>query len=339
MADSPIFDKKNVLVTGGAGFIGSFLCEHLLKDGYRVICVDNFVTSQQFNIAHLLKDSNFEFINADINLPLDLDAYPELERFSVKLQGVQQIYHLACPTSPKKFDQFRHQTLLANSVGMRNMLDLAVKYKARFLQASTSVVYGLRPDDGHLFKESEFGAFDHLTPRSCYDEGKRFAETMCVTYREVYGVDARIARIFRTYGPRLPLEDGHMMPDFVLDAIEGRDMVIYGDEHFRSSFVYVTDVVDAMMRIMELSEDPGPVNVGSDYDIKLVDIAKRIMEMTGSESKVAFKERLPFMRDLGLPDLTKIKAAGWVPMVTLEQGLKKSVEYAVAHKDILRPKF
>ncbi|MBU0625037.1 NAD-dependent epimerase/dehydratase family protein [Patescibacteria group bacterium] len=338
MPDAPIFEKKNILVTGGAGFIGSFLCERLLKDN-KVICVDNFSTSQPANINQLLKNPDFEFINADISQVLDFESYPELERFKIKFQGIQEIYHLACPTSPKKFDDFRHQTLLANSVGMRNVLDLAVKYKARFFQASTSVIYGMRPEDGHPFREEEFGAFDHLTPRGCYDEGKRFAETACITYRDIYNLDIRIGRIFRTYGPRQPLRDGHMIPDFVMDAIDGRELVIYGDENFRSSLVYVTDVVDGIMRLMDLPADPGPVNIGSDYDIKLVDVAKQILKMTGSQSSIVFRERLPFMRDLGLPDLTRAKETGWIPLVSLEQGLKKSIEYTVAHKDILSPRF
>ncbi len=338
MEDKPIFEKKNVLVTGGAGFIGSFLCERLLKEN-KVICVDNFITSQQANINQLFKNPDFEFINANISEPLDLEIYPELERFKLKFQGVQEVYHLACPTSPKKFDEYKHDTLMANSVGMRNVLDLALKYKAKFFQASTSVIYGTRPEDGHLFSEDEFGRFDHMTPRGCYDEGKRFAETMCNTYRDAHGLDTRIGRIFRTYGPRQTLADGHMVPDFVLDAIDGRELVIYGDDNFRSSLIFVTDVVDAIIRLMELPEDPGPMNMGSDYDIKLVDVASKILEMTGSKSQIVFRDRLPFMRDLGLPDLSKIKETGWIPLVTLEQGLKKTVEYTVAHKDILRPSF
>ncbi len=338
MPDKPIFEKKNVLVTGGAGFIGSFLCERLLKEN-KVICVDNFLTSHQSNITQLLKNPDFEFINADISQPFDLESHAELERFKIKFQGIQEVYHLACPTSPRKFDQFKHDTLMANSVGMRNMLDMAVTYKARFFQASTSVVYGTRPEDGHLFVESEFGKFDHLTPRGCYDEGKRFAETMCATYKDVFGLDIRIGRIFRTYGPRQALRDGHMVPDFVLDAIDGNDLVIYGDDSFRSSLIFVTDVVDAIIKLMELSEDPGPVNIGSDYDIRLVDVAEKIKEMTGSSSQVVFKDPLPFMRDLGLPDLSKMKDMGWIPLVSLEQGLKRSIEYTIANKDVLGPTY
>ena len=336
MSEKPIFEKKNVLVTGGAGFIGSFLCERLLKDGHHVICVDNFITSKRLNIEHLLSDDDFEFIKADVNEPLDLEKFPELERFKLKFQGIQEIYHLACPTSAKKFEEYRHQTTLSNSVGMRLALDLAVKYKAKFFHASTSVVYGPRPADGHLFKETEFGAFDHLSPRACYDEGKRWAETMVATYRSVHGIDARIARIFRTYGPRMLLRDGQMIPDFIMAALDGQDLVVYGDETFRTSLVYVTDVVDGIVRLMNMPKDPGIVNIGSDYDIRIADVAKRIAELAGSSSQVRFEAPILFMTPLGLPDLTRAKESlGWIPLVTLEQGLKRSIEYTVANRGLL----
>ncbi len=338
MPEKPIFEKKNVLVTGGAGFIGSFLCERLLKDSH-VVCIDNLVTSSQTNIDHLLKNADFEFIKADINEPLDLERYPELERFKLKFQGIQEIYHLACPTSVKKFEEFRNQTMLANSVGMRNVLDLAVKYGARFFQASTSVVYGPRPADGHLFKEEEYGAMNHLTPRACYDEGKRWAETMCFTYEQMHGLDTRIGRIFRTYGPRMPLFDGQMIPDFITNALEGKDLVVYGDENFRSSLIYVTDVVDGVVKLMRMPKDPGPMNIGSDYDIKIVDLAKKILELTNGSSQITFEGELMFMTQLGLPDLTKAKELGWIPLISLEQGLKRSIEYTIAHKGLVGPEF
>jgi UDP-glucuronate decarboxylase len=339
MGEAPIFEKKNILVTGGAGFIGSFLCERLLKDN-KVICVDNFITSSEGNIDYLLPNPNFEFLRADINEPLDLEKYPELDRFKIKFQGIQEIYHMACPTSAKKFDQFKHQTLLSNSVGMRNVLDMAVKYKSKFFLASTSVVYGPRPADGHLFKEEEFGAFNHLSPRGCYDEGKRWAETMANTYRDVHNVDVRMARIFRTYGPRMLLYDGQMIPDFITDALENKDLVIYGDDKFRTSLVYVSDVVDAITKLMKLPKDPGPINIGSDYDVKLIDVAAKIIKLTNSSSKVVFEPPILFMSALGLPDLTKVKdVLGWIPMVPLEQGLMKSIEYTTAHKGLISQTF
>lgn len=335
MSAVPLVDKKNILVTGGAGFIGSFLCEKLLADS-RVICVDNFVTSQESNIDSLLKNPDFEFIRQDINAPFDLDSFPELARFKIKFQGIQEIYHLACPTSPKKFDQFRMQTLYANSIGMKNILDMAVKYKAKMLHASTSVVYGSRPPDGHPFKEEEFGAVDTSSPRACYDEGKRFAETVCATYAQVHAVDVRIARIFRTYGPRMPLYDGQMIPDFITNALDNKDLVIFGDETFKTSLAYVSDVIDGMIKHMQAPPGIGPMNIGSDLDVPLVEVAQRIIEMTGSTSRITFQPPLMFMTTLGLPDITKAKdKLGWLPLVSLDNGLKKTIDYTMAHKGLL----
>ena len=333
---TPLFDKKNVLVTGGAGFIGSFLCEKLLADS-RVICIDNFLTSQESNIDFLLKNPDFEFIRQDINAPFDLESFPELARFKLKFQGIQEIYHLACPMSAKKFDQYQMQTLYANSIGMKNVLDLAVRYKAKVLHASTSVVYGSRPADGHPFKEEEFGAVDSLSPRACYDEGKRFAESCCATYGQVHGLDVRIARIFRTYGPRMPLYDGQMIPDFITDALDNKDLVIFGDETFRTSFTYVTDIVDGLLKCMAAPADLGPFNLGSDLDVPIVDVAQRIIEMTGSTSRITFQPKLLFMTELGLPDLTKAKEKlGWLPLISLDEGLKRAIDYTIAHKGLLK---
>lgn len=331
-------DKKNILVTGGSGFIGSHLCEALLKEG-RVICMDNFVTSQESNIDHLLKNPDFEFIRHDVNEPIDLEAFPELTRFQVKFQGVQEIYHLACPTSPKKFEQYKMQTLFANSIGMKHVLDLGVRHTSKVLYASTSVVYGPRPADGHSFKEEETGSGDTLSPRACYDEGKRFGETCCATYAQSQGLDVRIARIFRTYGPRMPLYDGQMIPDFITSALDGNNLELYGDETFKTSLVYVSDVVDGMMKLMHAPKDIGPVNIGSEIDIPLMDVAQRIIEMTGSTSKIVFKPALLFMSQLGLPSLSKAKEKlGWIPLVTLDNGLKQTIDYTMANKSLLNLK-
>jgi UDP-glucuronate decarboxylase len=335
MSMPPVFEKKNILVTGGAGFIGSHLCERLLAEG-RVICVDNFVTSQESNIDLLLKNPDFEFIRHDVNVPFDLESFPELARFKIKFQGIQEIYHLACPTSPKKFDQYRMQTLIANSLAMKNVLDVAVRYHAKFLQASASVVYGPRPADNHPYHESDEGAVNALSPRACYDEGKRYAETMCETYRAVHGLDVKIARIFRTYGPRMVLFDGQMIPDFITSALDGKDVVIYGDETFTTSLVYVADVVDGMMKLMQAPADIGPVNFGSDQDLRLIDVASRIIEMTGSASRITFEEPLLFMTPLGLPDISKARdRLAWIPLVRLDEGLKRAIDYTIAHKSLL----
>lgn len=334
MFNKPIFEKPNILVTGGAGFLGSHLCEALLKSG-KVICVDNFVSGVQQNIQHLLSNPDFVFIKHDVTIPLDLEAFPELERFKVKFQGVQEIYHLACPTSPKDFEAMRVATLLANAHGTVNALHLAQKYEAKFLFASSAVVYGARNPAVRFHREDQYGPLDHLSPRACYDEGKRFAETAVATYRQQYGVQAKIARLFRTYGPRQRLRIGEMMPDFIVNALEGKDLVIYGDESFSTSLTYVDDVISGLMKLMS-SDEGGPMNFGNPEEHRLADVARKIIELTSSSSKVKFEESLLFMSPLGLPDITLARELlGWMPVVRLEDGLKKSIEFAQAHRGLL----
>ncbi len=329
-------EKKNVLVTGGAGFIGSHLCEKLIKTS-RVICLDNFSTGNVSNIDFLLQHPDFVFIKHDISESIDLETFPELERFKVKFEGVAEIYHLACPTSAKNFDEFRAATLAANSIGMKNILDLAVKYKAKVVHASSSVVYGPRQEDKEFFKEDTLGCVNHLTPRGSYDEGKRFAETMVETYRQMHDLDAKIARIFRTYGPRERLFDGEMVPDFIIDALDNKDLIIYGDENFSTSLCYVDDVISGLVKLMAAPADIGPVNLGSNEDLKLVEVANKIISMTGSEAKIVFEKPLLFMTALGLPDTSRAKEMlGWVPLVRLEDGLKKTIDYTQAYKPLLR---
>jgi UDP-glucuronate decarboxylase len=326
-----ILGRKNILVTGGAGFIGSFLCDRLVKEN-NVICVDNFVSGNQNNIEQLLRNSNFVFIKHDISEPLDLENYPELEKFKINIQGIQEIYNFACPMSPKDFDKYRIETALANSVGTANMLEMAVKYKAKFLQASTSTVYGSRTAEKKYFKENDYQPVDPVSPRSCYDEGKRFAESLAVTYRDVYNIDTKIVRIFRTYGPRVRLFAGEMVPDFVVQALDNKDLIIYGDEKFSTSLCYVEDLVEGCIKAMASSEKE-PINLGSPDDYSLVDVAKKIIEMTGSKSKIVFEPALLFMSQLGLPDIGLAKEKlDWLPITTLETGLKKTINYAKAHK-------
>ncbi|EKD32913.1 MAG: hypothetical protein ACD_76C00117G0002 [uncultured bacterium] len=329
-------NRSNILVTGGAGFIGSHLCEKLLENPRNnVICVDNFLTSSVRNIQPFLKNPNFQFLRFDVTEPFDLETFSELGQFQVKFKGVQEIYHMACPTAIKDFDKHKIATLRANSIGTIRVLDMAVKYKAKVLLASTSVVYGER-NASKLFKEDETGNIDHLSPRACYDEGKRFAETIFETYKQVHGLDTKIARVFRTYGPKMPLFDGHLIPDFILNALENKSLVIYGKESFRTSLIYVDDVVDGLIRLMKAQEDVGPVNIGSDADLLMSDVAKKIIEMTGSSSQIVFDKPLPFLTELGLPDTRKAKdALGWIPLVRLEYGLQKTIEYIEANKILL----
>lgn len=326
----------NVVVTGGAGFIGSFLCERLLRDGANVICIDNFATGHVRNIEPLLQNPKFQFLRLDINQPLDLEKYRELSAFRIPYDGIKEIYHLACPTSIKQFDQFKIQTLLSNSLGNYNALEMAVKYRSKILLGSSSVVYGARGDQQEKFiPESAKGIVDHLSPRACYDEGRRFSETMFETYRQVHGIDTRIARIFRTYGPRMPLFDGHLIPDFILNAIDGKPLEIYGGEEFKTSLVYVEDVVDGLMRLMKASDKTDPVNIGSDHDLLLKDVAQMVISMVGSQSEITYQPQLPFLSELGLPDIRAAKEIGWLPLMRLEDGLQKTVEYIQANKIIL----
>ncbi len=337
MVKQAIFEKKNILVTGGAGFIGSHLCDRLVETA-KVICVDNFVSSNQSNIDHLLQNPNFEFINHDITKPLNLLDYEELAGFRVEFQGVQEIYHLACPTSPKHFEDVQVQTLDANTLGVKNMLELAKEYNAKFLQASSSVVYGSRKQEDPYFFENFIGTIDQTTPRAVYDLGKKFAESMVITYNRAYNLRTRIARIFRTYGPRMKLDDGRMLPDFIVNTLKGEELVIYGDESFSTSLCYVSDMVDGLVRMMESNAPHLLLNLGSDQDLPLVEVGNKIIELTGSSSKIRYESPLMFMSPLGLPIITSAKdELGWIPITTLERGLQKTIDFAKAERSLIGP--
>ncbi|MBI5076837.1 GDP-mannose 4,6-dehydratase [Candidatus Falkowbacteria bacterium] len=326
-------NKKNVLVIGGAGFIGSHLCERLLADA-NVICVDNFCSSGENNINHLLRSPSFKFINADITEKIEFESIKDLDLFQIKVFGVKEIYNLACPTSVNNFQKLRKQTVLANTFGLVRALELAVKYKSKFLQASSSVVYGKTERDQYIAEDYR-GVYDMLDPRACYDEGKRYAESVVETYRQVHNLDTKIVRIFRTYGARMLINDGQMLPDFILNALEDKDLIINGNEDFRTSLCYVSDIVEGCIKIME-SAISEPINIGSTEVYKLVDVAEKIIEMIGSKSKVKFEESKLFMRELALPDITKAREKlGWIPIVTLEDGLQKTIDFTKAHKNLL----
>ncbi|OGH68461.1 MAG: hypothetical protein A3J66_00575 [Candidatus Magasanikbacteria bacterium RIFCSPHIGHO2_02_FULL_47_14] len=335
MDQTPIFEKKNVIVTGGAGFLGSHVCERLLRDA-KVICIDDLSNSNIANIEHLLQFPDFEFIKFDVNQPIDLDRFEELDKFKVRFQGIQEIYHLACPTSPKNFEQLKLHSLWANSNGMVATLDLAVKYHAKYVFASSSVVYGEPASARYVFKETDEGMVNHLSPRACYDEGKRFAETCVETYRQVHGIDGKMVRIFTTYGPRMKLRDGLLIPDFIINALEGKDLVIYGDETLSQSLCYVTDVVDGLVRAMETGTDLSVVNLGSEEMVRMVDVAEQIIQLTHSTSKIVFEKPLIFLTKKGVPDLQRAKdEMGWIPLVRLQDGLKKTIDYTLANKEAM----
>lgn len=325
-------------MTGGAGFIGSHLCDRLVRN-QNVLCIDNFTSGSHENIAHLLTNRNFEFIRHELTTPLSLEDFPELERFNISTFGIQEIYNLACPTSVKQFDQFKIQTIEANSLVVKYLLDVTVLYKAKFLQASSSVIYGARREGTPSFQEEMLGIVSTTNPRACYDEGKRFSETITSTYRQVHDLDTKIARIFRTYGPRMKLFDGQMIPDFILNALEGKDLVIYGDETFTTSLVFVDDVVDGLLAFME-SPEAGPLNLGSSEDYLLVDVAKKIIEITASRARIVFDSPLLFMTSLGIPDIRLAKERlNWMPVTRLEEGLSKTIDYVQANKALIKKRY
>jgi len=333
MSNKVIFDKKNILVIGGAGFIGSHLCDELIKNN-KVICLDNFSTGDEKNIDHLLSEEDFEFIRHDITEPIDLESMPELQKFKIEFQGVQEIYNLACPMSPKDFDKNKIATILANSYGSKNALDIANKYKAKFLHFSSSVVYGFSGEGGKKVEESDFGKVDILSERSAYDESKRFAETMVLNYGKNFGIDVKIVRLFRTYGPRMKLNDNQMLPDFISHALENEDLTIFGDETFSTSLCYVSDCIDAVTKIMA-SDLSGPINIGSDVSVNLTDLAKKIIGMINSKSKINYSEEIIFMKPLFLPDITQARnKLGWMPVISLEKGLEKTIYELRASKGL-----
>jgi UDP-glucuronate decarboxylase len=329
-------DMKTILVTGGAGFIGSFLCEELIREGHRVICIDDFSTGKVYNIEPYLRNPQFQFVRHDLNFPIDLEKIPELEAFQIPFHGIQEVYHLAVPTSIKQFDKFIKHTALSSSLATHNALEIATKYKARFLFASSSVVYGTRNAEVQVFDEKFVGTIDHLSSRAVYDEGKRFAETMVDAYARTHELEVRIARIFRTYGPHMPLFDGHQIPDFALAVLNNEPIIMNVGPEFKTSLMYVTDAVDGLIRLMRSKSNPGPVNIGSDQDLKIVDVAKMIMMIAGNEVPIEHREGLNFLSELGLPSIVLAKEQlGWLPLVRLEDGLRKTIDYIRANKILL----
>ena len=257
-------------------------------------------------------------------------------KFKIKFQGIQEVYHLACPTSPKDFESLKMQTLAASSQAMFNTLDIAVKHKAKYVFASSSVVYGDATDARNVFKETDVGTINHLSERACYDEGKKFAETCVATYTQVHGIDAKIARIFTTYGPRMHLFQGLLIPDFIVSAINGEDLVIYGDKSISTSLCFVDDMVSGLIKLMSSDPDAKVANLGDDKIVAFADVAEMIIKMTNSSSKVAFEKPLLFLTKKGAADLTYAKnSLGWMPLVRLEDGLEKTIEYVVANKETL----
>lgn len=311
---------RNCLITGGAGFIGSHLSDALIAQGYRVYCIDNLITGSRKNIAHLINNPNFHFIDHDI-------TNCDTTSLTLKLPSIYYLYHLASPASPLHYQKYSIETLLVNSYGTYNMLQLAKKSNAVFLLASTSEVYGDPLE--HPQKEQYFGNVNPIGVRACYDESKRFAEAITMEYVRKYNLDARIVRIFNTYGPRMQPSDGRVIVNFIMQAISGKPLTIYGDGLQTRSFCYISDMVDGLISAMEQQNISGEVmNIGFPEEHTIKEIAKIVLRLTKSLSGIIYypkKEDDPVRRK---PDISKAKKIlRWFPKVALNDGLKKTIEY------------
>jgi UDP-glucuronate decarboxylase len=302
-----------IMVTGGAGFIGSHLCERLLAAGHEVLCVDNFYTGRRGNIAHLVKNPRFEVLRHDVCFPLYVE--------------VDQIYNLACPASPIHYQHDPVQTTKTSVHGMINLLGLAKRVKAKVLQASTSEVYG--DPDVHPQPESYWGKVNPTGVRACYDEGKRCAETLCFDYFRQHRVRVKVARIFNTYGPRMHPNDGRVVSNFVMQALQGQDITVYGKGNQTRSFCYVDDLVEALIRLMATPDDfTGPINLGNPSEFTILQLAQQVIEMTGARSSIVYR---PLPSDDPVQRQPEIALArrvlGWNPTVDLKQGLEETITY------------
>ncbi len=317
--------RPNVVVTGAAGFIGANLCERLVQSCH-VIGIDDFSTGRRENIDLLLQNPNFEFIKQDITQPFKLEDFPELKKFQIDIYGLQAVYNLACPTSPRDHQKYAMEILAANSSGLKNILDLALAYRTIFIHVSSQHVYG-KPFNSQPIKENYFGYVDFLGPRSAYDEGKRFAETFIVNYQRKYNLNTKIARVFTTYGPKMSINDGRSIPDFILSALNNWDLTIYGDESTENTFCYIDDVIDALVKLSEANFNQ-PVNIGHYEKYKLKDVAQTIINLTGSKSKIIYQQPEWHAVSYNIPDITLAKEKiGWFPLISLEDGLKKTIEF------------
>lgn len=300
------------LVTGGAGFLGSHLCERLLNDGHEVICLDNYFTGRMANVAHLRDNRNFELIRHDVTEPILLE--------------VDRIFNLACPASPIHYQFNPVKTIKTSVMGAINMLGMAKRVKARILQASTSEVYG--DPAVHPQTEDYWGNVNPIGIRSCYDEGKRVAETLFMDYHRQNNVDIRIVRIFNTYGPRMLMNDGRVVSNFIVQALKGEDLTIYGDGSQTRSFCYVDDLIEGFVRMMNQDKIIGPVNIGNPGEFTMLELAKEVLDLTGSKSKIVYKPLPGDDPKMRRPNIDLAKSAlGWEPTIPLRQGLEKTIVY------------
>lgn len=304
--------KKRILVTGGAGFIGSFLCERLIDAGHYVICCDNFYTGNKDNLIKILDNKNFELLRHDVTFPLYIE--------------VDQIFNFACPASPIHYQNDPVQTVKTCVHGAINMLGLAKRTRARIMQASTSEIYG--DPEIHPQKESYKGAVSIEGPRACYDEGKRCAETIFWDYKRQHDIDVKVIRIFNTFGPRMQPNDGRVVSNFILQALSNKDITVYGKGKQTRSFCYIDDLVSGILLMMDEEKFSGPVNLGNPSEITIVDLAREIIELTGSKSKIIYKELPIDDPQMRCPDITLAKnKLGWIPKCDRKSGLKKTINY------------
>ena len=310
---------KRILITGGAGFLGSHLCERLCGEGHDVICLDNFFTGSKNNISHLLGQTHFELIRHDIINPIYLE--------------VDEIYNLACPASPVHYQFNPIKTITTNVMGAINVLGIAKRTRAKILQASTSEVYG--DPEVHPQHESYWGRVNPIGIRSCYDEGKRAGECLMMDYRRQNAVRTTIARIFNTYGPRMAPNDGRVVSNFILQALQNRDITVYGDGSHTRSFCHASDLIDGLIRLMEAPDDfYGPVNLGNPAEFTILELARLVIDLTGSRSKIVFQPLPSDDPAQRKPDIALAREKlGWQPSVSLEQGLEDTIRY---FRDILK---
>ena len=301
------------LVTGGAGFLGSHLCERLLDDGHEVICLDNYFTGRMSNVDHLRDNRRFELIRHDVTEPILLE--------------VDRIFNLACPASPIHYQYNPVKTIKTSVMGAINMLGMAKRVHARILQASTSEVYG--DPDVHPQTEDYWGNVNPIGIRSCYDEGKRVAETLFMDYHRQNRVDIRIVRIFNTYGPRMLANDGRVVSNFIVQALKGEDITIYGSGEQTRSFCYVSDLIEAIVRMMDQNDAIGPVNIGNLHELTMLELAQKVIDLTGSKSKIVYLSLPGDDPKKRKPDISRAKKvlSNWEPVVQLEEGLRKTISY------------
>jgi UDP-glucuronate decarboxylase len=305
--------KKRIMVTGGAGFLGSHLCERLLRDGHEVLAADNYFTGRRQNVAHLLADSNFEAMRHDITFPLYVE--------------VDEIYNLACPASPVHYQFDPVQTTKTSVIGAINMLGLAKRLKAKIFQASTSEVYG--DPTVHPQSEEYRGSVNPIGPRACYDEGKRCAETLFFDYHRQHRLRIKVVRIFNTYGPRMHPNDGRVVSNFIVQALRGEDITLYGDGTQTRAFCFVDDMIDGFVRMMGTGDDvTGPINLGNPHEMQIRELAEEVIKLTGARSKIVFRN-LPADDPLQrCPDISKAQSVlGWQPKVKLQEGLQRTIDY------------